>query len=410
MKKSIIFFLATLSISLFANDLSIEMLSEKISNGNYLVQEEAQRVYQSKQRIKHARASLLPKLNVWSLLKIPAAFVDPFALGDLVQDLAPFLIPANWFQVRQAGAMALAQKEQYLALWSNELSSARLIFYGVHREKELQSLLIESLKSYKRVLSLARTRRNFGLDGGFALNLIQERILALEDDLRAMDLLIESNTRDLQYISGINQNEQIEIISPILANPIDAPSLEVERLRAKALSSAPELKQYKYLEQSLLAQRGSMRFSVLGASTFSLGAGNGAFDTIPVTDGLGFGQSSAVNISKSELDILVIKAMATKETILRQFELLIKEYELLSDSFSNAEERFSLASLNQRILENQLRYGGEIAPLELIESFDNVARTKALKLSYQVRFVEVVEKLKRLTFSAPYDVGGVAHE
>ena len=225
-----------------------------------------------------------------------------------------------------------------------------------------------------------------------------------------MDLLIESNTRDLQYISGINQNEQIEIISPILANPIDAPSLEVERLRAKALSSAPELKQYKYLEQSLLAQRGSMRFSVLGASTFSLGAGNGAFDTIPVTDGLGFGQSSAVNISKSELDILVIKAMATKETILRQFELLIKEYELLSDSFSNAEERFSLASLNQRILENQLRYGGEIAPLELIESFDNVARTKALKLSYQVRFVEVVEKLKRLTFSAPYDVGGVAHE
>ncbi|MFX3675521.1 MAG: TolC family protein [bacterium] len=406
----LLFVLALISGSVHASELTLEMLTDKISKDNFLVQEQAERVYQSKQSIKHARASLLPKLNVWTLLKIPAAFVDPFALGDIVQDLAPFLIPANWFQVKQVGAMARAQKEQYLALWGNELASARLLFYGVHRELSLRTLVIKSLADYQRILTIARARRNFGNGGGFALNMIQERILALEDDLRSMDLLVERNKRDLQYISGIDQVELIDIVQPTLPFPTDAPALDLEKLRAKAIASAPELKQYQHLELALKAIRGSMRFSVLGASTYSIGSGDGAFDQVPLTDGLGFGQGAAIKISKSELEILHIKAKATKQTILRQFELLASEYVLLEESYSNASQRFDLASLNQRILENQLRFGGEISPLELIEAFDNVARTSALKLSYQVRFAEVVEKLKRITFTAPYNVLGGLHE
>lgn len=398
------------SLNSFSSELTLEALTENVSNNNYLVQEQAERVYQSKQSIKHARASLLPKLNVWTLLKIPAAFVDPFALGDVVQDLMPFLIPANWFQVRQANAMAKVQVTQYLAMWSNELATARLLFFGAYREKELRSLLIESLEDYKRVLTIARARRSFGRDGGFALNLIQERILAVEDDLRSMDILVESNIRDLQFVAGIDQSELVNIVDPILPNPLEATPLEIEKLRIKALSDSPELKQYSYLAQALKTIRGSMRFSVLGASTYSAAAGNGAFDSIPVTDGLGFGQASAINISKSELDILMIKKEASKQVLLRQFELLTKEYDLLDESYSTSLERFELASLNRQILESQLRYGGEISPLELIEAFDNIARTKALMLSYRVRFSEVVEKIKRLTFTAPYNQGGVPNE
>src|SRR5690606_1323021 len=250
------------------------------STNNYTAVEEDQRVYQSKQSIKHARASLLPKLNIWTLLKIPAVIVDPFALGDIVQDVAPFLVPANWFKVQQTASLNRAKNEQYLAVWANELSTARLLFLGVYRELEVYELLVDSLNDYKRVRTIARMRRDFGNDGGFALNLIDERILALEDDLRSMDLLIESNKRELQFISGIDQGEQIDLLAPRLESPLDASEIDEEAIRLKVIKGSPELKQYIALEQALASTRKSMKFSVLGASTFSAGSGDGVFDAI----------------------------------------------------------------------------------------------------------------------------------
>lgn len=393
-----------------ARDLSIDELSEYVSTRNYTVLEEAERVYQSKLSIKHARASLLPKLNIWSLLKLPGAFVDPLALGDIVQDVAPFLVPANWFKPQQTRAQSVAQEQQYLAVWSNELLTARLLFLGVYRELEVYNLVLDSLNDYKRVRTIARLRRDFSNDGGFSLNLIDERILALEDDLRSMELLIEGNKRELQFIAGIDQADLIELKVPRLVSPQDAPDLNEDDIRLKVLQAAPELKQYLALEQALASSRRAMRFSVLGSSTFSSGAGDGVFDSVPSTDGLGFGQSSAVSVLNSEIEILRLKKTASEQTIKRQLELLFKEYLLLDDSYSSASERHELSLLNRQLLESRLRYGGDISPLELIEALDNVARTRSLKLSYQVRFNEVVEKLKRMTFTAPYDIGGTINE
>lgn len=408
--RTLIIALSLVSTFASAKTLTIDELSEHVSTRNYTVLEEAERVYQSKQTIKHARASLLPKLNVWTLLKLPSVIVDPFALGDIIQDVAPFLVPANWFKAQQTVALADAKEQQYLAVWSNELVTARLLFLGVYRELEVYDLLVDSLNDYKQVRTIARMRRDFGNDGGFALNLIDERILALEDDLRSMELLIEGNKRELQFISGIDQSELIELVNPKLESPIEARELNEENIRLKVLKTAPELKQFLALEKALASSRGAMRFSVLGASTFSSGSGDGVFDAIPVTDGLGFGQSSAINIADSEAAILRLKMMASEQTIKRQLELLFKEYRLLDDSFNSANERYELSLLNRQLLESRLRYGADISPLELIEALDNVARTRSLKLSYLVRFNEVVEKLKRMTFTAPYDVGGVINE
>lgn len=409
--KALLFSIILASLPLSAQEtLSIDNLTEYVSKQNYIVLEEAQRVYQSKQTIKHARNSLLPRLNLWSILQIPAVFVDPFVLGDIVQDVAPFLVPANWFKVRQANAMAKVQAQQYLAVWANELVTARLLFLELYREQELYGILQQSLESYKRVRRIARLRSEFGTDGGFALNLIDERILALEDDIRSLDLLFSSTKRELQLMTGIDQARDVTIVAPNLLNPLEADALDEELLWQVIEASAPELKQFSHLEQALAAVRGSLRFNILGTSTYSAGNADQVFSSIPLSDGLGFGQGNAVNITKSEGEILRLKFKASQQTLMRQFKLLAQEYGLLNILFASAIERNDLSVLNQQLLESRLRYGGDISPLELIEALDNVTQTQLLKLSYQVRFNEVVEKIKRMTFTAPYRVGGEEHE
>jgi hypothetical protein len=115
MKKLILILSLFLTSNSFAEtiELRIEDVVKKVSNENYMVLENAERVYQRKEKIKYSRAGLLPKLNIWNLLKIPAIIIDPLAVGDIIQDIAPFLVPANWFKVGQAKHLYTSQQEQY---------------------------------------------------------------------------------------------------------------------------------------------------------------------------------------------------------------------------------------------------------------------------------------------------------
>ena len=152
------------SIPSFASTIDLELgdIASKVSKDNFLIQENAERVYQKKETIKFSRASLLPKLNIWNLLKLPAVFVDPLAVGDIIQDVAPFLVPANWFKLSQSKHLYKAQVEQYRALWANEVNTAKLLFVSVYRDEVFSKIIDEKMSNYKDLLDVAETRNIFG--------------------------------------------------------------------------------------------------------------------------------------------------------------------------------------------------------------------------------------------------------
>ncbi len=392
------------SIPSFASTIDLELgdIASKVSKDNFLIQENAERVYQKKETIKFSRASLLPKLNIWNLLKLPAVFVDPLAVGDIIQDVAPFLVPANWFKLSQSKHLYKAQVEQYRALWANEVNTAKLLFVSVYRDEVFSKIIDEKMSNYKDLLDVAETRNIFGNGNLFAYNLIKGRYLSLVEDSRNLENLVYSETKELQFLTGINNEEDVVIVKPDLPSIEGAKQIEFSKIIFKAIEASPEVYQYEHLMNALSKVKGQINFSVLGTSTYSLGEGNGVFDHIPIQDGLGFGMGASIRISKSEGRILKTQLKATIETIKKQVNILVKEYNSLITNYSITLERIQLAQANYDAMMNHVSIGGTLNVMEMVDILDNLYASKILLLSYEFRFSDLVEKLKRITFTGDY--------
>src|SRR4051812_24094955 len=83
----------------------LEDVAKRVSSNNYKVYENALKVYQAKANIEKARADMLPKLTIWT---IGRALIDPLSLVDQITDVAPFLVPANWFRNQEIKLLYLA--------------------------------------------------------------------------------------------------------------------------------------------------------------------------------------------------------------------------------------------------------------------------------------------------------------
>jgi outer membrane protein TolC len=406
--KNLIWILILISSSIsFASplELTLEDVAKKVSNDNFLVLENAERVYQKKENIKFARANLLPKLNIWNLLKLPSIFVDPLSVGDIIQDFAPFLVPANWFKVAQSKHLYKARKEQYRALWANEVNTAKLLFVSVYRDQVFANLILQKQEKYKEIMQIAKTRNIFGNGNSFAYNLVRDRYLSLVEDSRNLENLVFSEIKELQFLTGINNEEEIVIKAPLLPKLEGASKIDFSKIIFKAIEASPEVFQYEHLINALSKVRGQINFSILGTSTFSMGEGNGVFDHIPIQDGLGFGMGASIRISKSEGRILKTQLKGTIETIKRQVNVLVKEYNSLIHNYKITKERIELANSNYEAMMNHIAIGGTLNVMEMVEILDNLYASKILLLSYHFRFSDLVEKLKRITFSGDYSSG-----
>ncbi len=412
MKYMILLFTFIFSVSSFAApvELKLEDVAKKVSNDNFLVIENAERVYQKKENIKFSRASLLPKLNIWNLLKLPAVFVDPLAIGDIIQDVAPFLVPANWFKLGQSKHLYKAQKEQYRALWANEVNTAKLLFVSVYRDGVFSSLVEDKKEKYKEIMEIAKTRNIFGVGNIFAYNLVRDRFLSLVEDTRNLENLVYSETKELQFLTGINNEEDVVLMTPSLPELENAKEIEFSKIIFKAIEASPEVFQYEHLMNALSKVKGQINFSILGASTFSLGEGNGVFDHIPIQDGLGFGMGASIRISKSEGRILKTQLKGTIETIKKQVNVLVNEYNSLINNYTITQERIQLAQSNYNAMMSHIAVGGTLDVMEMVEILDNLYASKILLLSYKFRFSDLVEKLKRITFTGDYAIGPKAIE
>ena len=164
MKKNSILFLLMLlfNSNLFAaQNITLDEVTQKVRDQNLTVLQNAEKVYQAKLSIDEARMNLLPRLNLWNVGRV---LLEPTVLLDVVQDIAPFLVPANWFRRKESEILYKAEMEGYRALQANEIYAARSLYLKVLMDQ----MLHENLKNYSEQLfklnSLAVDRLSLGLE------------------------------------------------------------------------------------------------------------------------------------------------------------------------------------------------------------------------------------------------------
>ncbi|MBX9766417.1 MAG: hypothetical protein K2X47_04020, partial [Bdellovibrionales bacterium] len=86
-------------------NLTVDEVAERVGKFNLSVYANALKVYQAKESIQVARGNLLPKLNLWRLAGNFNGVSPVMSLantaGSLIEVIAPFLVPATWFRLKQ---------------------------------------------------------------------------------------------------------------------------------------------------------------------------------------------------------------------------------------------------------------------------------------------------------------------
>jgi hypothetical protein len=380
-------------------EISLDSVSHTVRNRNYSVLQNAMKMYQAKESISVARGNLLPKLNIW---KIAEAVVDPSSMIGMIQDIAPFLVPANWFRLEQNKILYRAEVEGYKALWGNELLTAKSLFLQVLLDEALMNSIREAAIRHRELEDILKVRELMGSVPKGSTRAIQIRKLALESDFNEMQVLLKKERQELTFAMGLSSSTQV-VLKPV--SLVDIPSekpLKSSDYISRVKQSSPELRQYAELINVLPSIKREVYFSFLGASTASRGVSGGVFDHLPVQEGLGFGSGASLRIIRSERQILDIQMEGLKETLARQLNTVIDRNNADLDQYDNLAERKILSEEQWQMFKTQIAMGETVDFGALIETTEMAMGVNLLLNQLNYRFLMSRQKLERLLLRGDY--------
>lgn len=390
------------SIPIEANEntrvLSYDEIGKNVSERNFTVLEDSLKVYQAKKSISVARANLLPKLNLWRLIGI--AF-DPKSAIGVVEDIAPFLVPSNWFRVEESKILYESVKEGFKALWSNELHTAKNLFVQVYYD----GLTVESLNyNVTKLLELEQIIRSKELMGAVAVgstSIIRLKRIALESDLQDLKNLYKQELKSLTFAAGLNAETNVTL-SPLNRPGNNLQYIDYNDFWPIVQKESPELRQFDKLISIVPLIRKEVFFSFLGASSTSLGVGGGVFDNLPIQDGLGFGASGSVRIISKQEEILKLQRQGIEETLKRNLFFVVDIENSFVTNYNLLIERKNISQNLWRSQIARMIMGEEIDFALLLESLDQELSANLILFQNESRYLINLDRLDRLTQKGDY--------
>lgn len=410
MKKIIILLFVAFATNSFAappETITLQDVSKKVSESNFTVYQTALRVYQAKETIKAARGNLLPHLNLWDIVGAAADIFSGggaggFGVVNLLGDIVPFLIPANWFRVKEVKLLYEADLLGYQALWANEVMSAKALYMHVVLDQTLKQNIIDNIEELTKIYKIVQMRELLGGAPQGSAREIEIRLLALQEDKRSMEVLLQEELSSLSFAMGMPAQTSLELAAIGLPDLETLEPLNYDDFEYRAVDSSPEINQYNYFIRASDYVRRETLYSFLGASSMSRGAAGGVFDNIPTTPGLGFGTAPSMRIVSAQKDILKIQKQGAEEVIKRQLKLLVNNYNLDLENYRNLKKRTELAKLALEQLFTRLSLGENFDMLTLVEASRNHLSAAISFYSVQYRFLLNEDRLGRIIFHGDY--------
>lgn len=398
--KIILFCLLLISnISWGGEVLNLEIVTKKIKEQNLTVLQNAEKVYQAKTSIDEARLNLLPRLNLWNLGKI---VIDPSALLDVAQDFAPFLVPANWFRMRETEILYNAEKEGYLALRANEVFAARSLYMQVLMDQSLYDSLVRFEAEYAVVKNIVEDRFDLGLESAEIVRDIQVQHLNILEDLSQLRLLVNFEKTHLAQALGMEVSSDL-ILEPITLNSdeINSP-IDPKNWEKIVLEKSPEINQFEYFLKVIPLLKKETRFSFLGVPSLSRGTAGGIFDDVPVSQGLGFAKGRQIDIINSKANILQLQKKGIEETLKRQLLNVSNDHNSTLELQSLRETRLGLSELNFKSYVEKLSIGGKLSLPEFSGTILSFLQSQAAFYKSSHNFLINYDRLQRMSFTGAY--------
>lgn len=396
----LILMLSSESHSVPSKRIKIEDVVKRVSQNNYGIRENAYKVYQAKVNIEKARADLLPRLNLWNVASL---ILDPGSLVDKISDVAPFLIPANWFRVEQVKLLSLAEKEGYRALWGNEIFTAKTLYKHILFDQQLLRHVQQSIKEMEKVFLIVKTKETFGGVKPGTAREIEIRVLGLKEDEVNLKVLLALESDELSYSLGFPMGTFLNLVPVSMPVMSKLQTIDSNFFEFKALAVSPERRQFDHFLSVLNQIKKEIQYSVFGVSNISRGVAGGVFDSIPLPNGLGNGNDASTKIIDSQKEIIKLQKLGIEETLRKQLRAVVTVYNSDITNYSNYKRRQELAKESKNAIYRRIQLGENVDILELAESSRNEIQAQTAIYSIWYRILNSQDRIKRLTFEGDYN-------
>jgi|TARA_B100000749_G_scaffold280077_2_gene274680 outer membrane protein TolC len=406
MKNSLLTLLLIIfsSHSAFATaDINLEEVVDIVSERNYQVLEAAEKVFQARAEISTARGNVLPKLNFWTIIKQiinPTSLIEAILPGEA--GIAPFLVPANGFRLKESQILFDAEREAYRGVWANEVMNTKSLYLNLLLDQQLLDLVRAHAAEVKNVYNVAQTHAALG---SAPLEVVQEleiRWSNLSDDVKALERLIQLEYKSLSYALGISFDEDITIGNILVPDIKNLDPINYSDFEFRAVDSSPEKRQLEHFLRVIPYLKKEAKYSFFGNSSASRGVAGGVFDDVSIQDDFGFGRGATRRILEGEEHILELQKTGVVEVLKRQLQSVVSGYNLTLEQYANIERRTQIAESRVTQLINRLQMGQNIDLVDLTDAYHRSAFEKMDLESLKYNFVINEDKFHRLIFHGDY--------
>lgn len=326
-----------------------DTLKSMILEQNISLMIQLNKVYQAKEKVNLSRAQLLPSINLGSVISSGPSF----ALTT-VSMLLPFLMPSNWFDLKESQYLLNAQATSYYIAQLNTYSSAYSVYATVVGDMELREVLYKQYLNYQDIEQLIAMAVDAGMMQQSDLLQAQAQTQIASIQVSQVDDLLQREKAAVRDMLALPLSQEIVFEKTHLtASPSEL--LPAQVILDRATAKSPEIKQMNSMISAANTAKWSKGFSFLSGS--SLGAsrsGNSsAFGSIT--------QTSSVNFGFSYFPALKITDYQIDELKLQKTQLTFDQAQLIEStlgSLAEAQKQVKLAQQAQTSLE--LVYEGEV--------------------------------------------------
>jgi hypothetical protein len=388
-----------LNTSYAAVPLTLQNVTEKAQTQNLLLKEKMVQAHSAQETVKMNRLSLLPKLNLHNLLA--AGGVSIINMGSIIDDIAPFLIPANWFRVKEAEISRQYQYNSMKSLWGNEILDVRALYLNIVSDLRALAVYEQYKKDLSELQAIAETRDQFGGDRLDTLEmLLAQKARIIEDQIALRDL-INQETYNLTQMTQIDPAQAYEFDKK--TKVVSSWNyLGKDQFVASASQLSPEVQSYDDLQAFLKQMKKEITFSIFGSSSLSQGVAGGVFDDLPTSGGWGFSTRAAFALNQNKSEQLKLQQTGAKEILKRQILRLYDQNGFLNEKEQVLIERKKHLDNQWQILLDRLQFGKNAPMDELIYNRQGLAETQIALIQIDMVRSQMNDRAHRMLWWEAY--------
>ncbi len=280
---------------------SIAQLVGRAKYFNYTVSQEAEKVFRAREQVRDARAAILPRLRLGTLVAAVTSGSVGGAVVTAAGDLVPFLFPSNWYRLREAQSLSSAETKAFASLRGNEMLEVEAMVYSIKRDQEVAAALQEHISWMEQTGRMLLAAETVGAIPRGVAGYFQTTLTPYRSDLSAFQSLIVEELSALAHGTALDPIAGIQSIDPVeVIDPGVVPSINPSSLASAAVQGSWEIAALSELRKAAVLMRREVIWSVLDPNS---------------STGLSFGYGAELRIAKSEIDSIDKQIVEMKSLI-----------------------------------------------------------------------------------------------